>query len=175
MNTKVENKLDKLDAKLQNLLKDLESYSNEKLNHKPEENEWSVLQVIQHMLTVERLSTMYVKKKLSFNPTLKNTNISTQLRLLLLKSYNYLPIKLKAPKNVGDNLPEFSTLAETAEKWQATRQELRDFFATLSDEIFQKEVYKHPISGRMSLVHMLEFFEGHFDRHLKQIKRTLEA
>jgi hypothetical protein len=175
MNTKIERKLDKIDAKLQDLLTDLQQYSDSSLNYKPDDHTWSALQVMHHLLTSERLSTKYIKKKLSYNPDLPDVNFGTQWRAFLLRSYNYLPVKLKAPKNVSESLPEKSSLAETSEAWLATRQELRAFLNTLPEETFKKEVYKHPVSGRLSLFHMLDFFDRHFDRHLKQINRTLDA
>ena len=174
MHTKIERKLDRIDTKLQDLLANLQAYSDAKLNQKPDENSWSVLQVLHHLLTVEQLSAKYVQKKLSYNPKLTDVGLGTWWRALLLHSYNYLPIKLKAPKNVSEQLPEQTTLAETAEQWLTTRRELRSYLRTLPEDIFRKEVYKHPISGRMSLGHMLDFFEGHFDRHQKQINRTLK-
>lgn len=175
MQTKIEQKLDKIDAKLQNLLADLRQYSDTKLNYKPDDSAWSVLQTMHHLLTSERLSTKYIKKKLSYNPDLPDVKFGTQWRAFLLRSYNYLPVKLKAPKNVSENLPEQTTLAETSEAWLATRSELRAFLSTLPEETFKKEVYKHPISGRLSLYHMLDFFDLHFDRHQRQIQQTLKA
>lgn len=176
MNNKTSVYFDKIDRKLQQLLDELKQYSDEKLNHKPTPESWSVLQVMHHLMLAENLSGKYVQKKLSFNPELKNTNLGTAWRMLVLRSYNYLPLKLKAPKNVGsENLPETSGFEQTAEKWLTQRQELRAFLSTLPDEIFKKEVYKHPIAGRLNLDGMLQFFEGHFDRHRKQINRILAA
>ncbi len=176
MNQKTAEQLERIDAKLQQLLEKLRSYSDEVLNKKPTPDSWSVLQVMHHLMLAENLSGKYVQKKLSFNPKLEKTNWSTAWRMLVLRSYNYLPIRLKAPANVSsENLPEQSTLSETSEKWLTQRRQLRDYLATLPDDIFDKEVYKHPIAGRLSLLGMLTFFEGHFDRHLAQINRILGA
>lgn len=176
MNKKTAAYFDKIDEKLQQLLNNLQQYSDEELNRKPTPESWSVLQVMHHLMLAESLSGKYVQKKLSFNPKLKGTNLGTAWRMLVLRSYNYLPFKLKAPRNVGsENLPETSRIEETAEKWLAQRRELRAYLSTLPEEIFKKEVYKHPFAGRLSLDGMLRFFEGHFDRHRKQIDRILDA
>ncbi len=166
--------LDRMDAKLQRLLTDLQAYSEAELNRKPSPESWSVLQILHHLMLAERLSVGYVRKKLSFNPTLPNTGLLTWLRLQGLRTYNWLPVKLKAPKAVGkENLPDESTLADAAQQWLAQRAELRTWLSALPEELFKKELYKHPLAGRQSLYGMLLFFEGHFDRHLQQIQRSL--
>ncbi|HMO41160.1 MAG TPA: DinB family protein [Saprospiraceae bacterium] len=174
MQQKISYQLDRMDNKLQQLLEALRPYSDETLNQRPAAGQWSVLQVMHHLLLTETLSLRYVQKKLSFQPKLKPVNIVTTLRGAALRFYNLLPIKLKAPNNVGDpSLPEQSSLGEVARDWQGLRNDLRDYLQTLPEDIFRKEVYRHPLSGRQSLGGMIDFFDGHFDRHHKQIRRIL--
>ncbi len=176
MEKMVAKRLERLDEKLQQLLNHLRSFSDEQLNARPNPQSWSVLQILHHLMLAEQLSGAYVQKKLSFNPALKNINFATWGRMLLLRYYNYLPIKLKAPANVSEErLPERSNLADVTMQWQTQRQALRAYLSGLPQPIFQKEVYKHPIAGRLGLDGMVAFFEGHFDRHLRQINRILKA
>lgn len=175
MNQKVAAQLQQIDTKLNQLLTDLKQYSDEKLNHQPTPESWSVLQVLQHMMLVENASQKYVQKKLSYNPKLSKANLGTVWRMFILKSYNWLPIKLKAPSYVNENnFAEKATLADVAAQWQTQRQHLQDFLVALPEAIFDKEVYKHPLAGRLSLLGMLRFYEGHFDRHYKQIQKLLK-
>lgn len=174
MNSKIENQLEQIDTKMEHLLKDLQQYSEATLNRKPTPNSWSVLQILQHLMLVESASEKYVRKKLSYNPSLKKVSILTSLRIVGMRMYNLLPIKLKAPTYVNENnFPATSTLTEVAEKWKAQRRELRTYLATLPADVFDKEVYKNPIVGRLSVLGMLQFYEGHFDRHRKQVDRLL--
>lgn len=176
MNKKIETQLNHIDAKLEKLLSELQSYSEDKLNHKPTPESWSVIQVLQHLVLVETASQRYVQKKLSYNPTLKNAGVMTSLRMVVMRLYNLLPIRLKAPSYVDErNFLDTDTLSEIIIKWKAQRQQLRDYLATLPEVIFKKEVYKNPVAGRLSLYGMLQFYEGHFDRHYKQIKKLLEV
>jgi len=72
---------------------------------------------------VENASQRYVKKKLSYNPTLSKTNIGTAWRMLLLRSYNWLPIKLKAPSYVNENnFKSNVSLTDLAAQWQEQRR-----------------------------------------------------
>ena len=166
-------KLDQLDIELRNLLRELEAYSEAKLNEKPDEKSWSVFQVMYHLLLSEQYSCQYVQKKLSFAPELKKAGLVSGLRRLALNTYLATPLKFKAPAVVNDDLPQQATFWEIAKKWKDQRVLLRDYLQELPDEHFNKEIYKHPFAGRLSLDGMLAFFQGHFKRHKKQIFRTI--
>lgn len=157
------------------LISELEKYDDSILNKKPNPESWSVLQVIHHLMLSEDYALKYVKKKLSFNPKLKNTGLQTQFRVFLWDAYLYAPFKFNAPAAINtENLPETSSLAEIKEKYPVIRQNTTDFFETVSDELLRKEVYKHPFAGRLSLAGMLHFQAGHFKRHRSQINKILK-
>jgi hypothetical protein len=44
----------------------------------------------------------------------------------------------------------------------------------LPDHLYDKEIYKHPFAGRLSLMGMVDFFEHHFRRHREQMRRALK-
>lgn len=176
MNTKTTQRLKKLNASLDSLFQDLSGYTNEQLNTQPEPGKWSALQVMHHLLIAEGYAQGYVRKKLSFNPKLKNAGLGDKWRLFLLWLYLSAPFKFKAPPAVAEeNLPSNSSLATTKAQWQKQRLELAAQLESYSPEIFNKSLYKHPFSGRMTLDGMLIFYQTHFDRHRKQIERTLKA
>ncbi|MEL6720728.1 MAG: hypothetical protein AAFP82_18635, partial [Bacteroidota bacterium] len=81
MQKSIERKLDKLDSDLRNLLTDLEGYSEQTLNKKPDEKSWSVFQIMSHLILAEGGSLRYVKKKLSFNPELKTAGAISKARM----------------------------------------------------------------------------------------------
>ncbi len=175
MDTKVKNQLHKIDQKLGALLKDLQHYSDAKLNEQPDEKSWSVLQVMQHLMKVESLAHQYIEKKLSYNPSLQKAGILANFRSALLNFYLASPVKAKAPKTVsGAILSTETTFWEVAKQWKHQRKQLGAYLESLPPEVFEKEVYKHPLTGRLKLGGMLSFFEKHFDRHYKQIQRTLK-
>ncbi len=174
--TDILRQLDQLDSLLEDLLFSLKPFSEEKLNQKPSEDAWSALQVCHHVLLAEKGSLAYVKKKLSYNPKLKKASLSTVMRQKLMTTYLSTPIKVNAPEYIsGDALPEQSKLEEVSVNWRAIRADLRAFLTNSSEEILDKEIYKHPFAGRLSIEGMLAFFEGHLQRHEKQIRKTLKA
>ena len=168
------NKLQVLDVKLENLLEDLQAHSHEALNQKPSADSWSAVQVMYHLMLSEKYSLQYCKKKLGFKPTLEKAGIGAKLRSLFVQGYLLLPLKAKAPKAVASPmLPEEGDLVSIAKKWRAQRRELEDFFNSLPAEYLDKEVYKHPMVGRLSFIGMLDFIGAHFKSHQKQIFRTI--
>ena len=169
-------KLHALNAKLENLLEDLQAYSHEALNHKPSADSWSSAQVMYHLMLSENYSLQYCKKKLGFKPTLKKAGIGAKVRSLIVQGYLLSPIKVKAPKAVASPmLPEEGDLVSIAKKWRTQRRELEDFFNSLPAEYLDKEVYKHPLGGRLSLAGMIDFLDAHFVNHKKQIFRTIST
>ncbi|HRJ17233.1 MAG TPA: DinB family protein [Saprospiraceae bacterium] len=154
----------------------LKAHSDEHLNRRPGPQQWSVLQVMHHLIQAETLSERYVRKKLSFNPELKPAGIAGAFRLFLVRINFVLPFKYKAPKGVGDDvLPETSTLEETIQQWRKQRESLSELLENLPEGYHAKALYKHPLAGKLSLVQMLHFFEIHIQRHQGQIERTLKG
>lgn len=175
MDQQTEKILDRIDHKLKKLISDLDKKPAEQLTQEPQPGAWSPLQVLYHLMLSEQLSLRYIKKKLSYDPELPKVDWKARLRTFVLDAYLKSPFKRKAPTNVNEsNFPDDLSLVQIAKEWQATRQELRLYLEGLEPELFSRQVYKHPISGRMSLAAMLSFFDSHFDRHHKQIKRALK-
>jgi hypothetical protein len=167
-------KFDQLDSDLDSLFARLTAYPDHLLNESPQENEWSVLQILHHMKMAEKGSLSYVQKKLSYNPSLKKAGYQTHFKRMALFFFFSLPIKIKAPAAIsGDALPEKSSLKDLISEWKDQRIALKIYLESLPEELFKMEIYKHPFGGRLDLAGMIAFFQSHFNRHQKQILRTL--
>ncbi|MEL7123613.1 MAG: DinB family protein [Bacteroidota bacterium] len=176
MKTQTLTKLERTNSELDDLIEHLKAYSNEQLNHRPAEGVWSVIDVMHHLMRAEMLSHNYVKKKLSYGGTFKKAGLATSWRLFVLNTYLRLPIKFKAPELVSQvHFPEKSDFNEVQGKWRTQRKSLLAFLEELPEEIFDKEIYKHPLAGRVTLGGMVDFFIAHFQRHRKQIYRTIKV
>lgn len=161
-------------AKVDLLLKELESLDEGVLNRMPSNGGWSAIQTLHHLILVEESSLAYVRKKLSFNPTFEKAGIDAWWRSLLLWLSMYFPVKFKAPAVTGDeNLPAYATLAETESRWQKSRQNWQIFFEEMPSTLQDKAVYKHPRAGRLSWIQMLNFFANHLERHTRQIRKAV--
>ena len=163
-----------LDTELNQLFQSLRPYSHEALNQSPKPGAWSTTQVLHHIMLSERYSQKYCEKKLSFEPQLGKAGWQDSLRSKLVAWYLQAPLKVKAPKNIsGPALPNDSKLADIEEEWLKQREGLHNFFQTVPELYLDKTVYKHPFGGRLSFQGMLTFFRAHFQRHERQIWRTV--
>ncbi len=176
MHSKIDRRMQALDDLLNSLYHKLKDYPDGALNRRPGPGQWSVLQIMQHLLLSEHLSEKYVRKKLSFGADIPDTGLGARWRLFLLMCSNSLPyVKFKAPKGVNDEaLPETGHLEDIMHAWRANRQSLRELLESLPPDYTHKALYKHPFAGKLSLAQMLYFFILHFRRHQQQIQRILE-
>jgi len=160
---------------LQSLYEELNGQPDSVLNKKASPTEWSILQVMHHLIRAEDLALQYCQKKMSFDPEFKKAGVMTSLRGIAVTAYLASPLKYKAPELVSDEyLPETSTFWEVIKLWNTNRDTLKQFLDNLPEDLLNKEVYKHPVGGRTTIRTMLKFHEGHFNRHRKQIRRALE-
>lgn len=164
----------KYTQKVQDLLLELNNYSEQQLNHKINPKSWSALQIAHHLILSETSSLAYVKKKLSHEQHFHKVGIRELYRSLLIRILLYQPFKFKAPAVVGDAaLPTTTSLEEIQHNWMRSREEWQLFFDSLPNELTNKAVFKHPRAGRIGWIHLIQFFGDHFSRHLLQMKKTL--
>ena len=166
--------IDRLDKKLEGLENQVSKYDHKALNRKPNDMIWSPLQVMHHLMISEKKSLQYVKKKLSYNPSLPKVGIGSFLRSQILYLFIKSPIKFPAAPGVGTEfLPEEESLEELIHMWYQERKSLREYVSGMDEKWLDRAVYKHPFVGRISAKQMLMFFDAHFDWHTKQVMKRL--
>lgn len=175
MNKILEKLFQRLEEQRITLLQDLQTHSSQQLAAKPSSNKWSVLEILTHLYTSERLSFGYIKKKSQGIQHLKNAGIQQAFLVPILKLSQRLPFKFKAPNVVKENTPEALPLDKLISQWNLMRIELKSHLENIPDKHVHKLVYKHPIAGRLSLPQALQFFAEHINHHKPQIKRTLKS
>ena len=169
----VQKKFDKLESDRKKLVQKLSIYSNDQLNKKNENGDWSPMQIIEHLIEAEAGSLKYMQKKLSFNPTLEKTGLKQNFIFLIFQIVFRSPIKIKAPKGVSNTLPEFSDFEETTAIWEHNRQVLKTWLDNLDNDLWDKKIFKHPVMGRIAMAHTIGFHDEHLRRHTKQIFNRL--
>lgn len=135
---------------------------------------WSIAQILMHLLTGERLSIAYMKKKSLGVDSLKNSGVKQSMLSILLKISQRIPnLKFKAPKVIVDNTPEALPLDELISRWKKSRNDLEQFLEGIPEKHSRKLIYKHPIAGMLNAGQALKFMYEHVHHHLPQIKRLL--
>jgi hypothetical protein len=133
--------------------------------------EWSIAQVVEHILSSETGTLGYMKKKSSGGwDSLEDAGDEHRASSAAINARLESDERYKAP----DVLPEPSntlTLGELFEKWNALRTELVEFVSHIQPEHFHKLVFRQPAAGMLTVLHALEFMDAHLRHHLPQIER----
>lgn len=172
MHSKIQSKINQLEKDRLTLLNEIEGLNEDQLNYKPNPDKWSIIQVIHHLIKSEKLSVIYIKRKISNKSLLENSNIKSKINAFALKWGLNLPLKFKAPTNVSD-VPDFDTFENVKLKWDKVRNSFSSIINDTSTEVLTKNIFRHPIAGRMNMIGTIEFFDSHFKHHRKQIKALL--
>src|SRR6185295_4654111 len=134
---------------------------------------WSLSQILSHLITAERLSRLYMNKKILGIQQAGNTGIWEEIKMVVVKLSQRLPFKFTAPKVVVENTPHYAELTQLASDWEKERAELKKLLEAFSDTQIKKKIYRHVRAGRLNIQHALIFFREHYLHHLPQIKRLL--
>jgi uncharacterized damage-inducible protein DinB len=174
MNASFKPVFDELERQREVLFSLLKNLPEEKLAASPYPGKWSISQIVTHLVTSEKLSLAYMKKKSLGIDGVKNSGITETLRLWLLIISQRIPVKYKAPKVVTENTPPAMPLTALVEEWSALRNELKQFLERIEDRHVRKVLYKHPLAGRLDVRQAMIFFREHINHHKPQIERLLE-
>ena len=172
MNTQLENLWRSLETQRAALLAQLSGVAADQFNHR-KNNKWSMSQILGHVIQAEQMSVGYMAKKINAIGEVDNTGLWGEFMLGILIVSQRLPLKYKAPKNLGDQPPAYADVAAAQQDWDQARLSLRQFLETVPNSGLSKKIYRHPVMGRCNVVHALKFFREHLIHHKPQILRQL--
>jgi hypothetical protein len=170
MTTAIENKLrDLTDAKY-HALQYFEGLSAEQMNSAPE-GEWSMVQVIEHVLFSEGGTLGYMMKKTSSGfDALDRVGDPERLAQTALVKRLDSGERYKAPAILPDPTGGAS-LAELNYKWDKIREQLNTFVSNVPYEFYDRLVFKQPVAGMITLEGTLDFLNAHLRHHFIQLER----
>ena len=170
MNSLLEKTFSLLEGQRADLLSEIKKASNGKFNNRAN-NKWSISQIAGHLITAESLSVGYINKKINAIKEVENTGFFSEVKLWLFIVSQRLPIKYKAPKNLGDQPKAYPDVASLEKDWNEVRQELKLLLDKFTNADLKKKIYRHPVMGRGNIIHALVFFREHIIHHWPQIRR----
>jgi len=175
MNLKLQRILDRLEAERKDLLDELSALPDQRFNTNPSPGKWSISQILTHLITSEKLTLLYMRKKSMGINELDNSGWIESLKMILLKVSQRLPfLTYKAPPIVVEHTPEALSYAEAVEQWSKVRALLKKFLGAIEERNVRKKIYKHPVAGRLDVSQALEFCGEHIRHHLPQIKKLMK-
>jgi hypothetical protein len=150
----------------------LRTYSWEQLNHAPA-GQWSAHQVLAHIITSEKLSVQYMKKKILGIQDTTDTNWVEDARMWVFKISQRLPLRYKAPPLVVERTTTYPAMEAMFMDWDLVRSDLKALLETIPGNLIKRRIYKHPVAGRINVQQGMTFFAEHIIHHQHQLKRLL--
>jgi hypothetical protein len=173
LNTQLTILFNTLEKQRAELISIIQGISPEAINKHPE-GKWSIIQIISHLIASEQLSVKYLNKKILGIDGASKTGITEELKMIVLKISQRLPLKFKAPKVLAENTPIYENIEQLTETWNQTREDLKKVLEKFQDNQINRKVYKHPIAGMLNIQQALKFFREHIIHHTPQVKNLLK-
>ncbi len=154
-------------------LERLSEFSEEERTFKPSEKEWSMNEVLEHLLISETLILQRFEK----NPPKESTykiGISGKAKAMMMRQFMKSSRKVAAPLDTlapmgGKNYEELSGA------FLACSAGLKKYLDDFPQEKMKVSVFKHPIAGGLNMVGTLHFFHDHIIHHGHQVERIITA
>jgi len=169
----LEKTLKELENQRFQLIQRLSKFSPEILSKQPSAQRWSILQVLSHLITAEKLSVAYIRKKKLGIATAGNTGPWEAFKFFLLKVSQRIGFKYRAPKTVVEHTPSYESLDVIQTEWAHVRLQLKSLLEEFDEKDLRKKIYKHPFAGRINIQQAIMFFGEHMRHHQPQINRLL--
>lgn len=135
---------------------------------------WSISQILSHVITAERMSLLYIQKKVQGVKEASDTGLWEEIKINLLKISQRLPgLKFKAPQRVVDNTTVYSNLTSITKEWENVRSEFKSLLEKIPNQYTNRRLYRHPRAGYLNVKHALIFFREHIIHHTPQINKLL--
>lgn len=140
--------------------------TEEQAAYKPGEEQWSILDNLEHLYVIEQVMTADVAEILKSNCRNRAPR-RKPLESTLERSKTY-----SAPEHMRPN-HQFSNVAEAKEKLMSSRRSLLETLERYSLSDLTENSGKHPAFGTISVDQWIAFIGLHERRHLEQMKETL--
>jgi hypothetical protein len=163
---------EKLERQKQTVLADVAGLSAAQLAFRPEAS-WSVLNVLDHLVKVEKAFVANVHGHLPNGmPVTLRDRVGGMAVIFVMQS----PMRVKVPPAASMVLPEATvTLPETGARWAEVREEMADLLGSLRPEQSGCGLFRHPIGGWMTMARGLQFLSAHMRHHGYQLNRLKSA
>ena len=163
---------DRLKLKLATLLQRLDSLTGEKLSFKAGPGKWSIIEVIEHLVIAEK----GLLEQLSTNipDSTLDPDAKTPEKYRIVIKVMERDIEVDVPH---ESLEPHGRIAleDLLNQWNDIRKKLQDLLAELEPAKKDDPVFRHPYAGPLDIADTLQFFEVHFDNHMRHIDRILRA
>lgn len=160
---------EKLERRKQTVLSDVGGLSPAQARFQSEPAAWSALEVLDHLVKVERGFLEGVRKALPHGAPVPFLD---RVKALAVIAVMQSPIRVKVPTSALTVLPEAATdLTGIVTRWDNVRHDMADLIRSLDTEQLSQGVFRHPVSGWMTMPRAITFLSAHIRHHRYQLQR----
>lgn len=169
MISELRDKFERYDRTRLALLDDLANLNDDQLKRKPGPREWSILQIVQHMVLAERDVMQYLPepKELIHRKRGLRARIFYVVVLLILRWNIRVPVPSKRMVPDGN-----TSLSELCQQWDENMRWFREYVDSLGPEDLKRAVFSHPVAGPLNGPQAGTLAQYHFEAHLRQINKV---
>ncbi len=169
MNKALAKRFDELERQTDKFLSIVAAQTPEQQRFRPSEFEWSMLEVVEHLVTSEIGINKFFKKYTPDGSTRK-MQLKNYLASWLVQVMLYLPIKFPAPPKLKP--PQGNTSLEDWQVlWKSQRSIFNEMLENFPEDKLNYSVFKHPRSGAMDIKNTIDFMKNHVIHHIYQLRR----
>ncbi|MGP4060744.1 DinB family protein [Halobacillus sp. H74] len=156
-----------LDEKRNQVLDFVNEVPEEQAHLKPGEDQWSILEVLEHLYLMEQLVVYQINQAIKQG----DDHQASEKPLHRTTDRDY---KVEAPASVRPK-GEFMNLDDAKEGLKKTRESTLSLVNNKEQETLKNRAFPHPAFGDLSLEQWIEFIGWHELRHLDQMKEVRAA
>ncbi|NYF91570.1 DinB family protein [Tunturiibacter empetritectus] len=155
------------------LIDELSHWASERLAFRPTSNEWSALQMVDHLIRTEREILLVTY---SNEHQLHRIGLIDHLRTRFLEGLFRSDRKVKVPSTASVVLPGIDVqLPILTAEWLEVRAKLAQNVDRLLAGPHGMALFHHPVGGWMSMQAVLNFLSVHLVHHRFQLQRLRAA
>ena len=147
----------------------VKDWSADRLAYRAAAKEWSAVEVIDHLAKVEQGILAAVRRGVQ---TPQSVGVADRLRSFLIYLLFRTRAKVRVPRAAAEVLPDPRVeLGGVVKQWEATRIDLLALLTEMDGGALHAGVFRHPVSGWMTVPQVLRFLSVHMHHHVFQLDR----
>jgi hypothetical protein len=151
------------------LLDDLAVLNDDQIRRKPGPSEWSILQIVQHMVLAEQGVMQYLPEP----EELIHRKRGLRARIFYVVVLLILRWNIRVPVPTQRMVPDGNTsLSELRQQWDQNMRWFRVYLDSLGPEDLRRAVFSHPVAGPLTGPQAGKLGQYHFEAHLRQINKV---
>ncbi len=174
MNASLQRLFNEIELQRAAILNSVAHLTDDQLNARLIPGKWSVAEILSHIISAERLSLVYLNKKVQAIDTTKDSGIWEEVKINLLKLSQRMPgLKFKVPRTLEEKMAQYNSMSALRAEWDLARKDLHAFLEKIPNDKTERMIYRHVRAGYLNIRHALIFFREHIIHHTPQIKRLV--